>query len=639
MMASQLEFELKVSKDELSKSLKQSIKDAFDLEGALTTAIGVFGGNLFTKAFDAIGDGFRETIQFAKESVKAYSEQEDALNRLSQALRAAGSFSDGAMDDFSAFASTMQKASKYGDEVVISQIAVAKSFGSTNAGAKDLVQAAANLAATFGGSLEENVTKLGKTLSGTTGRLAQYIPELKNLTTEQLAAGEAARIVNEKFGGAAANELNTYSGRVVSLSNAYSDMQEEIGGVIANAALLKDAQSALGGIISQVTQAIADYRVEQQRQQNGFQETESSVEQLGRSYEELTQKVESLEQKGKQLPGGLDNFDTAKLKIFRDELTALETQVNNGAIEAKVNDMKAAMANGPDKGPEVPQEVLDARAKMNAEILNLEQQRILEENNLDMEADNAKIVNDQARQQAEIQRILDFNMTKSELEFQMKEAQLATMQEGADKELAIKKLNDEKELAQMKIKNDALIKQANVTRDAEKKASAERIALQQQTATVITGIVGVSANIASVLTKNGSKEQFYIQKAAALSQAGVAMWLAMAQANALPPPANAPALVAAKVNGAVALSGIAATTLQGFATGGVIGDSNGASMGGDNRVVSVRDGEMVLTADQQKVVFDALNTGNFGNQPIIIQIDGVEVFKAVRNQVKKGYKL
>lgn len=638
-MASQLEFELNVKSNQLEGALDGAAKKSDTLKGALQTALGVFAGGAALKGFELLGDAMNSTIQFAKDSVHAYSEQEDALNKLAQSLRAAGSYSANAVDDFSSFAAEMQKASKYGDEVVLSQIAVAKSFGATNSGAKDLVQAAANLGATFGGSLEENVTKLGKTLSGTTGRLAQFIPELKDLTTEQLAAGEAARIVNEKFGGAAANELNTYSGRVVSLSNAFSDMQEEIGGVIANSNILKDAQSVLGGILGDVTQAIADYRTEQQRQENGFQESEATVNQLGRSYEELTQKVEDLEKKGKSLPGGLDNFDTAKLNKFKNELTALETQVNNAAIESKVNDMKAALENGPEKGPQVPTDVLDARAKMNAEILNLEQQRINEENNLSIEADNAKIVNDQARQAAEIQRMLDFNMTKSELEFQMKEQQLAVMQEGADKELAIKKLNEEKELAQMKIKNDSIIKQANLTRDTEKKVSAERIALQQATAATITGIAGTAANIATIFTKEGSKEQFYIQKAAALAQATTAMWLGIAQANIVPPPGNIAAAAAAKAQGAIAISGILASTLTGFATGGVIGDSNGASMGGDNRVVTVRDGEMVLNADQQKVVFDALNNGAFGNQPIIIQIDGVEVFKAVRNQVKKGYKL
>lgn len=640
MSAEKLEFDLTVNNNSLGKALDDGSKKAGILEGALSTALGVFGGGLALKGFEFLGEKIGDVVDFAQESVVAFSEQEDALNRLGQALRASGSYSGAAMESFSKFASEMQKASKFGDETVLSQVAVAKSFGATNAGAKDLVQAAANLSATFGGGLEENVDKLGKTLSGTTGRLAMYIPELKNLTKEQLAAGEAARIINEKFSGAAANELNTYTGRVALLKNAYSDMQEEIGSAIANSSLLKDAQALLTSTFQKLSQAVADYNTENDRSQNGYMETETSLEQLGRKYSGLTGDIEELEKKAAKLPGGLDNFDASKLKIYRQELSDLETQVNNAAIEVKVNDTKDALGKGPEKGPAVPQDVLDSRAKLNAELLNLEQQQVLEENNVAMEGENAKIENDLARQQAELQRITDFNATKTELEYQMKEAQLATMQDGLDKDLEMKKLAQEKELALLKIKNDGIVKSANLTRDAEKKASAERVAQAQQTAAILTGIVAVSANIASVMMKDGSKEAFYVQKAAALAQAGVATWLAMAQANALPPPTNGPAMVAAKVNGAIAISGIAASTLKGFATGGIIGDENGATMGPDNVTINARKGEMMLNGDQQKTVFDALQNGNLGgDRPIIIQIDGREVFRAVRERVRAGERL
>jgi len=53
---------------------------------------------------------------------------------------------------------------------------------------------------------------------------------------------------------------------------------------------------------------------------------------------------------------------------------------------------------------------------------------------------------------------------------------------------------------------------------------------------------------------------------------------------------------------------------SGFAAGGVVGGFGGATMGGDNVRASVglREGEMVLNAQQQKNMFDAINSNNLG---------------------------
>ena len=145
---------------------------------------GVTVANLASEAIIGTANAVKD---FVIGSVNAAIEQENAINRLNQALRASGSFSEEASQDLLNFSSELQKVSIYGDEVVAGQLAVAKSFGATNEQSKQLVQAAANLAATFGGSLESNVEKLGKTFSGNAGRLAQYIPELKSLTEEQIS--------------------------------------------------------------------------------------------------------------------------------------------------------------------------------------------------------------------------------------------------------------------------------------------------------------------------------------------------------------------------------------------------------------------------------------------------------------------
>jgi hypothetical protein len=642
-MSEKLEYELNVKKNELSPALDQASKKSSILENALTTALGVFGGGVALKGFDLLASKMNDAIAFAKESVAAYSEQEDALNRLGQALRASGDSSKQSVDDLASFADELERTSRESGEAIIAQLAYTKSLGASNDATKQIVQAAANLSATFGGSLETNVALLGKTLQGTSGKLANLVPELRSLTAEQLKAGDAAEIINSKFAGAAASQIDTYSGRINRLGNAYEDVQKQIGGLIANNSLLNSALELITEAFDEATQKISDYRIEQERSKNGFQESEESLTQLSREYENLTEKIEALQSKGDALPGGLDSLDTSRLQLFSKQLAALETQINNAAIEVKVNDIKAALNNATEGGKTevVDQEILNARAKLNEEILNLDRQLALEKQNILEESANATIENDLIRQQEELQRITDFSIAKAELDFQLREQEIIRLQEGEDEKLALRKLYGEKELALEKIKNDSRIKSLNATREAERKSSAERIALQQATASTITGIVGAAANLSVLLTREGSKEQFYIQKAAALAQAIVATNLAMAMANTVPPPGNIAAIAAAKANGAIAISGIVASTLKGFQEGGIIGgEGQGATNGPDNTIFKGRKGEMVLTAEDQSMLLNGIRNGSLGGGgDIVIQIGEEVVFRAVRNQIKKGYKL
>lgn len=642
-MSERLEFELTVPRNNLDSALDTASKKSGNLQSAINTALGVFAGGAALKGLELLGDGIRKTVDFAEESIQAYSEQEDALNRLRQALRASGDESEASLSDLSAYASELQRTTKYGDETVLSQLAVAKSFGASNDEAKKLVLAAANLSATFGGSLEDNVKKLGKTFSGNAGELRELIPELANLTKEQLAAGEAAFFVNQRFSGAAAAELETYSGRVVALKNAFSDMQEEVGALIVNSSAVQESQSILTTIFQDITTAISDWRIEMERQNGTLKENETSVDQLKRKYEDLQENLMEVQETAVN-PTMWETL-SGQVAYAKNNISDLAAEVDNARIayltakdEFEKDKPSGDEGGNPKRG--VPQDVLDARQKLNDEILFLDQQLVLEQNNLDQERINQQIENDLLRQQAEIQRMTDFALTKAELEFQLREEELLRITEGEDEKLALKKLYAEKELALTKIRNDGIIKQAGAVRDAEKKAAQERIALQQAAASTITGIIGSAANLSVLLTKEGSKEQFYIQKAAALAQAIVATNLAIAMANTVPPPGNIPAIAAAKANGAIAISGIVASTIKGFQEGGIIGgEGQGASNGRDNTLFKGRDGEMVLTANDQKMLLDGIRAGSLGGGDIVVQIDGDTIFKIVRNKVKQGYKL
>lgn len=187
----------------------------------------------------------RELVQGIQAVTAAAATQEDAVNQLNTALRLAGDFSDGASQDLQTFASELQKTSVVGDETTLQMLALAKSFGATNEQSKDLVRAAANLSAATGISLESAVRNLGKTFGGLTGELGEVVPALKGLSKEALESGAAIEFINQRFGGAAQAQVQTFSGAVAQLSNTFGDLQEELGRVITrNPAVIK----ALSGI-------------------------------------------------------------------------------------------------------------------------------------------------------------------------------------------------------------------------------------------------------------------------------------------------------------------------------------------------------------------------------------------------------
>lgn len=169
---------------------------------------------------------------FMAKGVASFKVQEDAVNRLNQAMVNNGDFTREASNDLQKFASELQKVSTFGDEAIIGQLALAKSFGVSNEEAKKMVQAAANLSAATGMELESAVKNLGKTFAGMTGELGESVPALRNLTAEELKAGAAIDLVAEKFKGSTEAQIQGL-GSITQLQNALGDFMELVGKSVA----------------------------------------------------------------------------------------------------------------------------------------------------------------------------------------------------------------------------------------------------------------------------------------------------------------------------------------------------------------------------------------------------------------------
>lgn len=216
------------------KGLNSNLKNS---TGALDAFKGAFGAivasQVLQKMAEQVVDVGKALVQtFIVDGVHAAAEAESAMKLLENQMRSTGEFSRQAAEDFEAFAAQMQALTTVEDDAVISGLALAKTFGATNEEAKKLVKTAIDLAAAKGVSLDTAIAQLGGTLNGVAGQLGKTNSEVRNLTKEQLVAGNAIDIVAKQFSGAGAAAANTYAGALIQAQNAFGNLQEAFGKII-----------------------------------------------------------------------------------------------------------------------------------------------------------------------------------------------------------------------------------------------------------------------------------------------------------------------------------------------------------------------------------------------------------------------
>ncbi len=213
---------------------------------------GVAAWDILKGTLETVGKAMAVVVEVMSEAIAEASESQDAVNQLNQALALNGQYSKQASADMQAFAEKLQATTKFSDDQVVSVLALAQNYGKTTEQSKKLVQAATELSAVTGMDLNSAVEALGATYSGTTGKLAKQIPVLQGLTEAQLKNGAAIEIVLSRYGGAAAAQINTFSGAITQAKNANNGLLETLGEFVVKnpfvIAVIKDFSAFMGAL-------------------------------------------------------------------------------------------------------------------------------------------------------------------------------------------------------------------------------------------------------------------------------------------------------------------------------------------------------------------------------------------------------
>lgn len=221
------------------EGLGYSVKNSFDGARKSTedagTSFGKLVGSYVTgqAIWDTTKRAFREMVQFVKESIQAYSEQEAALSKMTVALKAQGTYTPALVSQYAALGSEFQRTTIYGDELVEEVMALLVQVGNVMpSDMKGALESVTNLASGLGVDLNTAAMLVGKAFAGETGTLTRYgivIDETKLKTDGARAVLEA---INAQFGGQAAAAAKTYAGQVAQLGNTWGDVKEELGKVL-----------------------------------------------------------------------------------------------------------------------------------------------------------------------------------------------------------------------------------------------------------------------------------------------------------------------------------------------------------------------------------------------------------------------
>lgn len=192
-----------------------------------------------------------------KAIVSAASEQQNAINQFGASLAAVGGFSKQAVSDFTDYAEALQNTTGVADDLIQTNASLLVSVGGlTGQGLKDATKASLDLAAGLRIDVQSAFQLVAKAASGNTAALGRYGIKVNQAGTDSEKFASALDKIQSRFGGQAEAQLNTFSGGITALKNAFGNLLEELGGFIVRSPAITALFKAIVGGITSLTGSV-----------------------------------------------------------------------------------------------------------------------------------------------------------------------------------------------------------------------------------------------------------------------------------------------------------------------------------------------------------------------------------------------
>lgn len=637
---------------------------------------------------------------FIVDGVKAAQESEKALNDLNIALRLNGNYSESASKDMQAFAENIQRTTTFEDDLVIKNIALLQSLTRLDTeGLKRVSSAAVNLSSVLGKDLGTVTEALSKAYNGQTKPLKMMGIQFEETGSKSRDFANALSVIESRFSGGAAGAVTTFSGATSQLKNNFGDLLEKIGDIIIkNPAVIATIKTLtevftkfsdyilvngdkISGMLSGMIVGLVESIQKSLPTLEGFI---TSIKILGDTTKilfnlatagTLTSQLfgDGIVDDLKDIGDGFSNIgDTLNFKLnggkfleISGAVTKMHNDIANAAylssnrqIEAYDKEFKAIETNIKVK-KELTEEQIKLRAEDRKYVEGLaEKSRSIEDNSklqMDILASDLELKNtlestqDRVNYDAKIANLVQFQELKQKaLDEALKKEEERVINSVASEEskkTALLQLENKYAVESLKLKNDLAGKEAVVAENKRKKEIADREYSISATGNLFSSLGSLAAI--------GGKKNFEIVKAfniaAAITNAYAAITKTLADGG--PYPFNLVNAGAIGISAFANVANIASQQAPSFETGGIV---PGSSFTGDRISANVNSGEMILNRRQQSQLFDMVNNGGVAasvsglgssigqvvkdimSQPIIVNVDGKQLFNITRDQLASG---
>jgi hypothetical protein len=218
----EVEKQAKETGDKAGKSISDGLSKGFGsvlkLAAPLAAAASAITGAL------ALRQGIKDAI-----------ETENAVNRLNNALRISGTFSKEASSGFVEFADAIEKTSTVSAEAILDSISLTRSLTNLdNEGIKRATKAALDLSAVLSIDLQSATNLLAKAANGQVEAFRRYGITIEKAATDSQTFENVLSTLEKRFGGSAAQQVNTFEGALFQLQRAFGDITKSVGEFIVS---------------------------------------------------------------------------------------------------------------------------------------------------------------------------------------------------------------------------------------------------------------------------------------------------------------------------------------------------------------------------------------------------------------------
>jgi hypothetical protein len=167
-----------------------------------------------------------------QQAISAFMDAEKAAMKMAMAMRNQGDYSKAALADMQGYAAQIQKTTSMEDDAVLAIMANMKTYGMLNDEVKKSTQAAIDLAAAKqdeGMSIERASELIGKAYMGNVTALKKVGIVVDENIPKTEAYNAVMKQIQDRFGGSASAELETYAGQWKQIKNVMGDVAEVVG--------------------------------------------------------------------------------------------------------------------------------------------------------------------------------------------------------------------------------------------------------------------------------------------------------------------------------------------------------------------------------------------------------------------------